>query len=85
MRVEVYDESTRMPAPAARGKDATSRRDSPVEALASSWDTRREGLRKVVWAEFGVVGRRASPTVGVEEPRNQDSEIRRRWDPGAAR
>ena len=55
VRVEVYDENTRLPVPTASGPDATSGRGiAVVSAVAASWGMELEGDGKVVWAEFGT-------------------------------
>ena len=56
LRVEVYDENTRLPVPGASGPDATTGRGiGVVSAVAASWGMELQGDGKVVWAEFGTV------------------------------
>ena len=53
VRVEVYDENSRMPAVTGVGPDATSGRGLAVVAcLACAWGMEQEGHGKVVWAEL---------------------------------
>jgi anti-sigma regulatory factor (Ser/Thr protein kinase) len=62
VRVEVYDENTRLPVPGASGPDATSGRGiAVVSAVAESWGMELEGDGKVVWAEFGA-GKEDTPS-----------------------
>lgn len=57
LRIEVRDQSDRIPAPAPPSQDATSGRGlTTVDALAASWGARPEGAGKVVWAEIGPRG-----------------------------
>jgi anti-sigma regulatory factor (Ser/Thr protein kinase) len=58
VRVEVYDENSRMPAITGVGPDATSGRGLAVVAcLARAWGMEQEGHGKVVWAELGSEAR----------------------------
>lgn len=54
VRVEVYDENTRMPMLTGVSEDATSGRGlAVVAALAGAWGMELERDGKVVWAELG--------------------------------
>lgn len=57
LRIEVYDENTRMPIPAICGSDATSGRGlALVAALSTAWGMEQQDDGKVVWAEIGAPG-----------------------------
>jgi anti-sigma regulatory factor (Ser/Thr protein kinase) len=57
VRVEVYDENTRLPTVAAIDPDATSGRGlALVAAVARSWGIEHHPHGKVVWAEIGEPG-----------------------------
>lgn len=54
VRVEVYDENSRMPNPAWAPTDATSGRGlNAVAVVASTWGAEDRGDGKVVWAQLG--------------------------------
>jgi anti-sigma regulatory factor (Ser/Thr protein kinase) len=54
VRVEVYDENTRVPVVAGCPVDATSGRGlALVAALSSAWGIEHYGEGKIVWAEIG--------------------------------
>ncbi len=54
VRVEVYDENSRLPVQAACPPDATSGRGlALVSRLATTWGIENRGDGKVVWAELG--------------------------------
>ena len=56
VRVEVYDENSRLPVAAACPPDATSGRGlALVGTLAGAWGMDNRGDGKVVWAEIGSV------------------------------
>jgi anti-sigma regulatory factor (Ser/Thr protein kinase) len=57
VRIEVFDENTRMPVIAAIDSDATSGRGlALVAATADSWGIEQRDDGKVVWAEIGHAG-----------------------------
>jgi anti-sigma regulatory factor (Ser/Thr protein kinase) len=54
VRIEVYDQNSRMPVLVAPPDDATSGRGlSVVAKLATTWGTRSHGDGKTVWAQLG--------------------------------
>lgn len=54
VRIEVLDENSRLPAPAACPPDATSGRGlALISSLAATWGMDHRGDGKVVWAELG--------------------------------
>ena len=56
LRIEVYDENTRVPVQSACPPDATSGRGlALVSALAGAWGIDHSGDGKTVWAELGDV------------------------------
>jgi serine/threonine-protein kinase RsbW len=58
VRVEVYDENTRMPIAGACPRDATSGRGlSIVAGVAAAWGAEQRGDGKVVWADVTGISR----------------------------
>lgn len=56
VRIEVFDENTRMPVPASCPEDATSGRGLHlVAAIGSGWGTEQREDGKVVWVQLGPV------------------------------
>ncbi len=56
VRIEVYDENTRVPVQSACPPDATSGRGlALISALAGAWGIDHTGDGKTVWAELGNV------------------------------
>lgn len=76
LRIEVRDESTRMPSPAGTPPEATSGRGlAVVSAIAASWGTQRDGDGKVVWAEIG----RTRPPISSSAAASAISPSSSRW------
>jgi anti-sigma regulatory factor (Ser/Thr protein kinase) len=67
VRIEVRDQSDRMPAPPYRQRVTTGRGLAIVDSLATSWGARTEGSGKDVWAEIGP---RGLPGTGEGDRRN---------------
>lgn len=62
VRIEVYDENSRLPVQAACPPDATSGRGlALVSTLATTWGIDNRGDGKVVWAELGPAGPADTP------------------------
>ena len=59
VRVEVFDEDTRLPVPTAPDRQSlTGRGLVLVASLATLWGAERTGTGKIVWAEFKAAERR---------------------------
>jgi hypothetical protein len=62
VRIEVYDENPRMPAPAAAPLHATSGRGlNAVAVIATGWGTEDRGDGKAVWAQLGAPPESSDP------------------------
>ena len=62
VRIEVFDENSRVPVQAACPPDATSGRGlALVSSLSSSWGIENRTDGKVVWAEIGPPGPEETP------------------------